>query len=210
MQQRLREARIPFVERDQAHRRARRFGSLGKGSTDVGVVTEVKEEDLLLVRCISFCAPPARATRRKTCLGTGAVIVMDKSTDLVAAIARFAHSYKYEWCGQCTPCRTWMMDMVDRFKEGRGHPREFDMLLSPNNLEGRTICALGDAAGWLIQGLTRHFRPPVEDRISQFRTTNGPVMLGGWLTADVDPWLALPNNRCEYERGSVAAVVVVW
>ena len=65
-------------------------------------------------------------------LGTGAVIVMDKSTDVVAAIARFAHFYKHESCGQCTPCRegtTWMMNMMDRMQEGRAHRREIDMLL---------------------------------------------------------------------------------
>ena len=65
-------------------------------------------------------------------LGTGAVIVMDKSTDIVAAIARFAQFYKHESCGQCTPCRegtTWMMNMMNRFVEGRGHLREIDMLL---------------------------------------------------------------------------------
>ena len=65
-------------------------------------------------------------------LGTGAVIVMDKSTDIVAAIARFSQFYKHESCGQCTPCRegtTWMMNMMNRFVEGRGHLREIDMLL---------------------------------------------------------------------------------
>jgi NADH dehydrogenase (ubiquinone) flavoprotein 1 len=65
-------------------------------------------------------------------LGTGAVIVMDKSTDIVSAIARFAQFYKHESCGQCTPCRegtTWMMNMMNRFVEGRAHSREIDMLL---------------------------------------------------------------------------------
>ena len=68
----------------------------------------------------------------QTGLGTGAVIVMDKSTDIVAAIARFSQFYKHESCGQCTPCRegtTWMMNMMDRMVEGRGHVREIDMLL---------------------------------------------------------------------------------
>ena len=61
-------------------------------------------------------------------------------------------------------------------------------------IEGRTICALGDAAAWPIQGLMRHFRPLVEDRISSFRAANGPVMFGGRLAADVDTSLALPDN----------------
>ncbi|KAH9831455.1 NADH-ubiquinone oxidoreductase [Rhodofomes roseus] len=131
-------------------------------------------------------------------LGTGAVIVMNKSTDIVKAIARFAHFYKHESCGQCTPCRegtTWMMNMMDRFVEGRGHQREIDMLLElTKQVEGRTICALGDAAAWPIQGLMRHFRPEVEKRIEQFRAQNGTVLFGGRLKSQTDPTLALPDN----------------
>ncbi|KAI1783323.1 NADH-ubiquinone oxidoreductase [Ganoderma leucocontextum] len=131
-------------------------------------------------------------------LGTGAVIVMDKSTDIVKAIARFAHFYKHESCGQCTPCRegtTWMMNMMDRFVEGRGHQREIDMLLElTKQIEGRTICALGDAAAWPIQGLMRHFRPEVEKRIADFRAANGPVLFGGRLQSQTDPTLAIPDN----------------
>jgi len=131
-------------------------------------------------------------------LGTGAVIVMNKSTDIVAAIARFAHFYKHESCGQCTPCRegtTWMMNMMDRLVEGRGHLREIDMLLElTKQIEGRTICALGDAAAWPIQGLMRHFRPEVERRITEFRKANGPVLFGGKLGSEVDPSLATSDN----------------
>jgi len=132
-------------------------------------------------------------------LGTGAVIVMNKSTDIVEAISRFAKFYKHESCGQCTPCRegtTWMMNMMQRFTEGRGHLREIDMLLEiTKQIEGRTICALGDAAAWPIQGLMRHFRPEVERRITEFRKLNGPVMFGGKLLSSVqDKTLALPDN----------------
>ncbi|KAH9970297.1 NADH-ubiquinone oxidoreductase [Lactifluus volemus] len=131
-------------------------------------------------------------------LGTGAVIVMDKSTDIVLAIARFSQFYKHESCGQCTPCRegtTWMMNMMNRFVEGRGHQREIDMLLElTKQVEGRTICALGDAAAWPIQGLMRHFRPEVERRITEFRAREGGVLFGGRLARDVDPTLALPDN----------------
>jgi len=131
-------------------------------------------------------------------LGTGAVIVMDKSTDIVSAIARFSQFYKHESCGQCTPCRegtTWMMKMMDRFVEGRGHLREIDMLLElTKQVEGRTICALGDAAAWPIQGLMRHFRPEVEARINKYRAENGPVLFGGRLGSQVDPTLAIPDN----------------
>jgi NADH dehydrogenase (ubiquinone) flavoprotein 1 len=131
-------------------------------------------------------------------LGTGAVIVMDKSTDIVAAIARFSSFYKHESCGQCTPCRegtTWMMNMMNRMVEGRAHRREIDMLLElTKQVEGRTICALGDAAAWPIQGLMRHFRPEVEARIDAFRAANGGVLFGGQLKSQVDPTLATSDG----------------
>lgn len=107
-------------------------------------------------------------------LGTAAVIVMDKSTDLVRAITRLAAFYKHESCGQCTPCREgtgWMWRMMERLCEGRADPSEIDMLLDvTKQIEGHTICALGDAAAWPIQGLMRHFRSDVEDRIREFQS----------------------------------------
>ncbi|KAF8072132.1 NADH-ubiquinone oxidoreductase 51 kDa subunit [Lyophyllum atratum] len=134
----------------------------------------------------------------QTGLGTGAVIVMDKSTDIIAAIARFAHFYKHESCGQCTPCRegtSWMMNMMDRITEGRAHTREIDMLLElSKQIEGRTICALGDAAAWPIQGLMRHYRPLVEERIANYRAVNGVVTFGGRLAKDMNDDLAIPDN----------------
>jgi NADH dehydrogenase (ubiquinone) flavoprotein 1 len=88
-----------------------------------------------------------------------------------------------------------MMNMMDRLNEGRAHAREIDMLLElTKQVEGRTICALGDAAAWPIQGLMRHFRPQVEARIAAFRAANGPVLFGGRMAADADPSLALPDN----------------
>ncbi len=105
-------------------------------------------------------------------LGTAAVIVMDKSTDIIRAIARLAHFYKHESCGQCTPCREgtgWMMRMLDRMVEGRAEPEEIDVLYQvTKKVEGHTICALGDAAAWPIQGLLRHFRPEVEARLAAY------------------------------------------
>ena len=102
----------------------------------------------------------------KSGLGTAAVIVMDKSTDMVRAIARIAYFYKHECCGQCTPCREgtgWMWRVISRMAEGRAQKREIDMLLEvTTQIEGHTICALGDAAAWPIQGLIRHFRPEIE------------------------------------------------
>jgi NADH-quinone oxidoreductase subunit F len=102
-------------------------------------------------------------------LGTAAVIVMDKSTDIVKAIARIAYFYKHESCGQCTPCREgtgWMWRVLERMVKGEAERREIDMLLDVSKqIEGHTICALGDAAAWPIQGLIRHFRHVIEERI---------------------------------------------
>jgi len=102
-------------------------------------------------------------------LGTAAVIVMDKSTDIVKAIARFAEFYKHESCGQCTPCREgtgWLMDIMNRMLVGNATLDEIDMLEELTyQIEGHTICALGDAAAWPIQGLIRSFRPELEKRI---------------------------------------------
>ncbi|MFN3232692.1 MAG: NADH-quinone oxidoreductase subunit NuoF [Alphaproteobacteria bacterium] len=106
----------------------------------------------------------------KSGLGTAAVIVMDKSTDIVKAIARLSAFYKHESCGQCTPCREgtgWMWRVMERLVRGDARPEEIDMLLDVTyQVEGHTICALGDAAAWPIQGLIRHFRPEIEARIA--------------------------------------------
>jgi NADH-quinone oxidoreductase subunit F len=104
-------------------------------------------------------------------LGTAAVIVMDKSTDIVRAISRLSYFYKHESCGQCTPCREgtgWMWRVMERLRTGDAAVEEIDMLLDvTKQVEGHTICALGDAAAWPIQGLLRHFRPEVERRINE-------------------------------------------
>jgi NADH-quinone oxidoreductase subunit F len=107
-------------------------------------------------------------------LGTAAVIVMDKSTDLIVAIERLAHFYMHESCGQCTPCREgtgWMYRIMQRFVRGDGKSQDIDMLQEiSKQIEGHTICALGDAAAWPIQGLIRHFRPVIEERMQQYAT----------------------------------------
>ena len=107
----------------------------------------------------------------KSGLGTAAVIVMDKSTDIVRAIARLSYFYKHESCGQCTPCREgtgWMWRVMQRLVTGDAEPHEIDLLLEvTTQVEGHTICALGDAAAWPIQGLIRHFRPEIEQRIAR-------------------------------------------
>ena len=107
-------------------------------------------------------------------LGTAAVIVMDNSVDMIKAIWRLSKFYKHESCGQCTPCREgtgWMMRVMKRLVEGNASVEEIDMLLDvTKQVEGHTICALGDAAAWPIQGLIKNFRDEIEDRITAKRT----------------------------------------
>jgi NADH-quinone oxidoreductase subunit F len=104
-------------------------------------------------------------------LGTAGVIVMDKSTDIIDAIARLSRFYMHESCGQCTPCREgtgWLYRVMKRMVRGDAEVREIDNLLDVTyQIEGHTICALGDAAAWPIQGLVRHFRPEIERRLKQ-------------------------------------------
>ena len=109
-----------------------------------------------------------------TGLGTAGIIVMDKSTDIVRAISRLSYFYKHESCGQCTPCREgtgWMWRMMDRMVRGQAEPHEIDTLYEiTKQVEGQTVCALGDAAAWPIQGLIKNFRPEIERRIEMNKT----------------------------------------
>jgi NADH-quinone oxidoreductase subunit F len=113
----------------------------------------------------------------KSGLGTAAVIVMDKSTDIVKAIARLSKFYKHESCGQCTPCREglgWVWRVMERMVEGKATVAEIDTLLDVSyEIEGHTICALADGAAWPVQGLIRHFRPEMERRIGEYRAAAG-------------------------------------
>jgi len=105
----------------------------------------------------------------KSGLGTAAVIVMDKSTDIVRAIGRLSKFYMHESCGQCTPCREgagWLWRVMERMAVGDALKEEIDIVEDvTRQIEGHTICALGDAAAWPVQGLIRHFRPELERRI---------------------------------------------
>ena len=109
----------------------------------------------------------------KSGLGTAAVIVMDQSTDLVKAIAKLSHFYKHESCGQCTPCREgtgWIWRMMEKIGSGQANSSDIDKLLDvTKQIEGHTICALGDAAAWPIQGLFRHFRDEIEDQLKKIK-----------------------------------------
>ncbi len=111
-----------------------------------------------------------------TGLGTAGIIVMDKSTDIIHAIARLAYFYKHESCGQCTPCREgtgWLYRMMSRFVEGNADVAEIDVLYDvTKKIEGHTICALGDAAAWPVQGLIKHFRGEMEARIAAYKSAS--------------------------------------
>ena len=115
-------------------------------------------------------------SKHKSGLGTAAVIVMDKSTDIIKAIARISYFYKHESCGQCTPCREgtgWMWRVMERLVKGEADKREIDLLWDvTTQVEGHTICALGDAAAWPIQGLIRHYRHEIEARIDAYQTSH--------------------------------------
>jgi NADH-quinone oxidoreductase subunit F len=112
-------------------------------------------------------------------LGSGAVIVMDKSADVIKAIWRLAKFFKHESCGQCTPCREgtgWMMRMMAKMVDGSAELSDIDLMETiTRQVEGHTICAFGDAAAWPIQGLLRHFRPLVEQRITDYQKRQLPV-----------------------------------
>lgn len=111
-----------------------------------------------------------------TALGTAGVIVMNKSTDIIDAIANLSYFYMHESCGQCTPCREgtgWLYRMMQRFVKGDAEHEEIDQIINlTKQIEGHTICALGDAAAWPIQGLVRHFRSEIEDRINKYKLSN--------------------------------------
>jgi NADH-quinone oxidoreductase subunit F len=106
-------------------------------------------------------------------LGTGAVIVMDETTCMVKALERLSYFYYEESCGQCTPCREgtgWLYRIVHRIETGEGRPEDLDLLLSLcENIAGRTICALGDAAAWPVQGFLKHYRSEFEYHIEHKR-----------------------------------------
>ena len=104
-------------------------------------------------------------------LGTGGIIVMNKQTDVVSAISRLAEFYKHESCGQCTPCREgtgWLMRVMKRLEKDQCTLEEVQMLEEvTHQIEGHTICALGDAAAWPIQGLLKHFKKDILKRIQK-------------------------------------------
>jgi NADH-quinone oxidoreductase subunit F len=102
-------------------------------------------------------------------LGSGAVIVLDDSRCMVKSLQRLSYFYMHESCGQCTPCREgtgWLSRMVDRIETGHGRPSDMDLLNSvADNIQGRTICALGDAAAMPVRAMIKHFRHEFEHHV---------------------------------------------
>lgn len=109
-------------------------------------------------------------------LGTAGVIVINRDWDIIQSIERLAHFYQHESCGQCTPCREgtgWMYRVLKRMTKGDSSREEIDLLLNvAGQIEGHTICALGDAAAWPVQGLIKNFRHVIEERIDDYTANN--------------------------------------
>lgn len=118
-----------------------------------------------------------------THIGTAGVMVMDEDTDLVKVTKRISHFYHHESCGQCTPCREgtgWMEKILDRILRGDATSKDLDLLVSvANNIEGRTICALGDAAAWPVRGFVTKFRSEFESRVKSSRSFVAPNVVHG-------------------------------
>lgn len=108
-------------------------------------------------------------------IGTAGVMVMDEDTDLIKVLIRISHFYFHESCGQCTPCREgtgWMYRVLKRIDEGKGRQSDLDQLISvAENIEGNTICALGDAAAWPVKWTIRKFRDEFQKKIPKEEVT---------------------------------------
>ena len=129
-------------------------------------------------------------------LGTAAVTIFDKSTDMIGAIRRLSHFYMHESCGQCTPCREgtrWLESTMKRIETGKADKREVPMLEElTRQIEGHTICALGDAAAWPVQGVIRHFSKEMEARMDDPDSCVVPCRAAGCRAV---PCNAVPRAR---------------
>jgi NADH-quinone oxidoreductase subunit F len=106
-----------------------------------------------------------------SCIGTGGIIVMDEDTDILKVLIRITHFYFHESCGQCTPCREgcgWMLKVLKRIDAGMGRSEDLDLLISiADNIEGNTVCALGEAATLPVKWTIIKFRKEFEARIPE-------------------------------------------
>ena len=156
---------IPFPELLE-HAGGVRGGKRLKGVIPGGCSMPVLPGDVIMQTNMDFDS----LAKAGSMLGSGAVVVMDETTSMVGMCRRIARFYHAESCGQCTPCREgtgWMYRMLCRIEAGQGRDGDLDLLLEvAGNIEGRTICAFGDAAAWPVQGFIRHFREEFEYHIT--------------------------------------------
>ena len=128
-----------------------------------------------MVAGVTMDAESMRAGGSMLC--TAGVLVMDEDTDMVSFLRRTTHFYHHESCGQCTPCREgtgWLEKIVTRIDEGEGNLRDLDLLISLcDNMEGRTICALADAAAWPVRNTVLRFREEFERKCRPSVFTTG-------------------------------------
>ncbi len=165
---------IPF--RDLlAHAGGMRKGRELKGVIPGGCSMPVLPAEIIMETNMDFDS----LVRAGSMLGSGAVVVMDDTTSMVSMCRRIARFYYAESCGQCTPCREgtgWMYRMLCRIEAGEGREEDLDTLTDiAGNIEGRTICAFGDAAAWPVQGFIRHYREEFEYHIRHKRFPPGVV-----------------------------------
>lgn len=155
---------IPFPELLE-HAGGVRNGNRLKGVIPGGCSMPVLPAEIMMQTNMDFDS----LARAGSMLGSGAVVIMDETTSMVSMCRRIARFYYAESCGQCTPCREgtgWMYRMLCRIEAGEGREEDLDTLLDiAGNIEGRTICAFGDAAAWPVQGFLRHFRDEFEYHI---------------------------------------------
>ena len=140
-------------------------------------------------------------------LGSGAVIVMDDSRSMVHSLLRLSYFYMHESCGQCTPCREgtgWLYRMVERIANGQGRMQDIDLLNSvSDNIQGRTICALGDAAAMPVRAMIKHFK---DEFVALIEKNAAPVHAGRIGPADsVNPALTAAAATLQYGMATRAA-----
>ena len=168
---------IPFPELLE-HAGGMRDGKRLKGVIPGGCSMPVLPAGIMMQTDMDFDS----LVRAGSMLGSGAVVVMDETTPMVSMCRRIARFYYAESCGQCTPCREgtgWMYRMLCRIEAGEGREEDLDVLLDiAGNIEGRTICAFGDAAAWPVQGFIRHFREEFEYHVRHKTFPPGVVPFG--------------------------------
>ncbi len=150
-------------------------GGVRKGRTLKAVIPGGSSAPVLPAKIMMECTMDYDSIAKAgSMLGSGAVIVMDDSRCMVESLKRLSYFYMHESCGQCTPCREgtgWLWRVVDRIHNGHGKPSDMDLLNSvADNIQGRTICALGDAAAMPVRAMIKHFRPEFEALIQRAET----------------------------------------